>query len=436
MKRYFILLSLFLCAALLLSGCYSEVGIVTEGTEGSAATTDEPVTDDIAATETTTASNDADVSTEEIHVTTYPAPNVYSRSAYPGTNILPADNGGYYSIRYGATTVSYIGEDGTRMPLCGRGGCNHNDETCPAYFLGLSRFSEHNGRYYVASVVNEIGNSFVLYEVDSVSGTRNALYTKKTDEEHYFTMQDLVCTDNALYCLLSHSDLQGESNMILESVYPDSGDAATLYETSERESIWILGAVSAGAVVQISVLTEMPMEYPDYHAKNPDATDDDYDEYYFKTIEENTKNTLEILAPDGTVVDTLATSADGYDPPSMSQNCWGEFVLYRLNDCLYCYDSTTGESSLLEEDENLVNYAIFDGHAEITYRIDGAYSFAYLDIFTGEKFSYPCDSLSFGIYGETDDKFIGVSEDGCGVIDKQDYYRGDLDKAQVLVKFQ
>ena len=59
------------------------------------------------------------------------------------------------------------------------------------------------------------------------------------------------------------------------------------------------------------------------------------------------------------------------------------------------------------------------------------YRHVWRDIHTGETMEL---GSTAGVYDETDDAFVAVTENGVISILKQDFYRGDYDSAVLLVK--
>ena len=423
------LLCMLLSLLLLLTGCFADVPAAapTQADLPSAKTPESSTPIDTA--------DPTDVPEQEpVAVTTYPAPDIYS---YPAQVVhpMPAEDGGYYSIRYGSNLLRYIGADGTEIILCGHGGCTHSDETCPAYYDHLSRFTARNGKWYV--VTEDTEEAVELFSVDPASGKRTSLIRWTADENAWITMDSFLCTDTAIICVLRTSSIyEDEATSALECVYLEDGTKKTLRTVTDGQTIRVMGAVSAGLVVETGMLEEEPMDFATYQRSHPDVTEDEYSKYYFDAVEQNTKLVLELVSLDGTVLDTIVDTKDGYVPPVSAGICWNETVIYRKGNLLYCYDSTTQEAMPLETDGDVINYFVYDGHVWQPYRQDNAVRCVVCDIHTGETAElFTISGGMPGIYAETDDNFLVVAESGILSIAKQDFYRGDFARGTVLVEY-
>lgn len=419
-------LTVLVALALLLTGCFSEVS--------------SPVTDSSAGGTLPDTTDSQTVSApQSVEVTTYPAPRIFSRSVQPGLSPRPAEGGGYYYIRNASDLLYYISEDGTQTVLCGQGGCTHSDDTCPAYYAHLSRFAEHNGRWYVVTEESVLGGSIELFSVNPADGKRTSLYRWKADENSIISMDSFICTDKAVTCIIGHTDLEGEINSeTLECILVEDGTQKTLRSSADNESFRQMGAVSAGLVLETSVLEEKPMDFDAYQKLHPNATGDEYSDYYFDTEKENTKRRLELVDLDGTVLDTIASSEDGYVSPVDAYICWNEMVVYQSGDKLYCYDSTARKAEPQAAIEgSRGTYRIYDGRISWSYLQETGPQrrFIFRDINTGEVVEWERDQGIPGIYAETDDTFVAVAENGIVSISKQDFYREDFDSAELLIKF-
>ncbi len=276
-----------------------------------------------------------------------------------------------------------------------------------------------------------------LFSVDPASGKRTSLIRWTADENAWITMDSFLCTDTAIICVLRTSSIyEDEATSALECVYLEDGTKKTLRTVTDGQTIRVMGAVSAGLVVETGMLEEEPMDFATYQRSHPDVTEDEYSKYYFDAVEQNTKLVLELVSLDGTVLDTIADTKDGYAPPVSAGICWNETVIYRKGNLLYCYDSTTQEAMPLEADGDVINYFVYDGHVWQPYRQDNAVRCVVCDIHTGETAElFTISGGMPGIYAETDDNFLVVAESGILSIAKQDFYRGDFERGTVLVEY-
>lgn len=411
--------------ALLLTGCFSNVTPVGDSSENSTGGALPDITD-------TQATSD----TNPNNFVNYPAPHIFSRSVQAGLSPRPAEGGGYYYIRLGSNLLYYISEDGTQTVLCGQGGCPHSDDTCPAYYDHLSRFAAHNGKWYVVTEKNVLGGSVELLRVDPSNGKRMTLCRWDADENSTVSMESFLCTDQAVTCIIGRTSRLGDTYTYtgtLDSILTEDGTKTTLRSIDENERIRQMGAVSAGLVLETSVVREEPMGFDAYQKLHPNATENEYDEYYFDALRENTKTRLEIVGSDGAILDVIADSADGYVSSADPYICWNETVVYQKGDRLYCYDTAAKTAEAQETVAGLIGYDIFNGVLRQSCMInDGTqYRYVWRDIHTGETMEL---GSTAGVYDETDDAFVAVTENGVISILKQDFYRGDYDSAVLLVK--
>lgn len=368
--------------------------------------------------------------------TTYAAPKIFSRSAQANLNPVPADNGGYYYLANGSSLIRYIDESGSQMVLCGQGGCTHSDSTCAAWCENIARFAARNGRWYVVTEDQKLGGTVELLCVDPASGKSTSLCRWTTGEDCILTMESFLCTDQAVVCGLKHSNLQeGTNSGSIERIALEDGAKKTIRSIQNGETVRLMGAVSAGLVLESRKLEVAPMEFDAYWQSHPNATEDEYAAYYMEAVRQNTRIVLELVDLDGSVLSTIASDADGYVPPVDGNICWNEMVIYQSGSGLYCYDSSTQEAEPMETEGELFNYFIFDGRAWQISRRDDAYRYVLTDIHTRKTTELTTDRIPLGIYAETDDKFLAVAANGIAAISKQDFYREAYDKAVVLAPF-
>ena len=419
MKKKCALLCVLVLLMLLLSGCFAKVPPHTPSSEHPAALDEtEPVQPNAADT------------------TTYTAPKIFSRSAQANLNPVPADNGGYYDLSNGSNLIQYIDETGAQMILCGQGGCTHSDSTCPAWYQNIARFAARNGRWYVVTEDKKLGGTVELLCVDPASGKSTSLCQWATSEDCILTMESFLCTDQAVACSLKHSNLQeGTDSGTIECITLEDGKKKTIRTIQNGETVRLMGAVSAGLVLESRKLEEVPMEFEAYWQIHPNATEDEYAAYYLEAVRQNTRTVLELVDLDGSILDTIASDAEGYVPPVDGNICWNEMVIYQSGNGLYCYDSSTQEAEPMETKGELFNYFIFDGRVWQVFRRDDAYRYVLTDVNTGKTTELATDRIPLGIYAETDDTFLAVAANGIAAISKQDFYREDYDKAVVLVPF-
>lgn len=430
MKKLGIFLSLLLVVSVLLSGCYSAIPEQTMPTEPEQTTTSEMTQTSVPSEST----EETEIEKELKTFVTYPAPHVYSQSAAP-LRLLPIENDGFICIKRTSTVVKFLQSDGTQMILCGIGGCTHKDSTCPAYFKNISRLSICNGKWVVATDEwAKLGGSVELFYVDPASGERQKLCEWTADNEKFISVNKLLCSSNAAYLVLSYMNAMDDGTMqsLIRVSLPD-GVQRVLFTAQDSNSINFLGIVDRGLVVEKREVTEVPMDMTDYFAEHPGADENAYGDYYRRTLEENTKNRLQLLATeDGSVIETIADSANGYLSAGEDM-CWEQNIVYQVGNELICYD-TENQTHRVVAEGNSTNYMIFDGRVWQFIPDGDECRFILTDIFTGESFELNQKSLYVTPRVETDDAFLGLTPDynGTVLISKQDFYNEVYDN---MVKF-
>lgn len=432
MKRFYVLIVIFTCISLLLGGCYS------------AADAEPADTNDLSTSESTTSVDDENVN-EPISFKTYKAPHFFTR-AIQQESPYPTGDGGYYYIPFlSADTLYYMDSSGYRTPLCGIGGCKHNDDSCPAHFDGLSHFIAFDGAYYAQTEhAHDVGESVDIYSVDFTTGERSLLYRKVADESSMITAYNFVCTkDVLLFCTRSTNISDNTSIETLERVNLTDETQKTLRTFQDNGSSRNMGAVSAGLVVETTTISGHAMQYPEYILLHPDATMEEYDEYYFTTEAKNRHRKLEILDADGNVLETLADSDEGYKSPTDGDITWNDYIAYQIGEDFYLYDVANGTKTVLKEFdgffEGISSYQFLDGRIIAIHALDEDAEYNYevycYDINTNELYKTNNNDGLPAIYGETDEGFVASASEGLIYITKENYYLGAFGKGTVLLEY-
>lgn len=432
MKKLGIFLSLLLEVSVLLSGCYSAMPEQTVPTEPEQTTTSEMTQTSVPSENT----EETEIEKELKTFVTYPAPHVYSQDVTPAS-LLPAEDGGFYIPT--TTVVKYMQEDGSQMIMCGVGGCKHSDNTCPAYFKGISCLSVYNGKFIVATDEQaKLGGTAILYRSDPVSGNRRELCRWNADQESTVYADTVQCIADTAFCSLIYYNEETKTySYVLSSVSILDGSQRVLRTCEGNESMRLFGIVDRGLIVETRELTQEPMNYYEFFAANPDADQEAYDAYWFDAVEQNTDIRLELIDMAGGVIETITNSESGYlSPVGSAASCWGQYVIYQEGTELICYDTENQTHKVLAEGET-VNYMIFDGRAMQILRGDDRYHYMLWDIFTDECIELSQEMLYITPYVETDDAFIGLGSayHGAVLISKQDFYNEVYDNVVQLAKW-
>lgn len=383
----------------------------------------------------------------------------YYEGNIPATNFLPSienrhiigdyfpsdDHNGLYKGYVGGTTLSYYDfESCSNISLCPQQGCAHQDATCVAYQGEIIDFGVYDDNWYCLIAPDEhtirlqkvepaTNNRVVIWEIEDRSYTFAANYLTFSYGTVWF---DLSMTKVSQIAEESYWDSIFPSEYMLISVDLESYVANTYCDNEKRGQYCFWGGSETGYALTYSVLMEEPLTYEEYMQENPNVADIDYASYLISTRYSNTNHQLyyhDSTSGEKTLICENVRMGD-------LNNCYGDQLYYRTIDLttgdstIYQLDLTTGETSVFWEDSWILNYTVLDNKlicllSKVSMDDGGLY---YVSLETKEKGLIDnngyTEGMYFSLYGETQDRFIGLTATGMrGWILKTDFWVGNYD---------
>lgn len=347
--------------------------------------------------------------------------------AYPTGGGCPSStSNGYYS---GSMVLRYYDFD-TRsgMTMCSQPGCNHNDNSCKAWLGKNCSYMEYKGNLY-ATVVNEADSSVQLICRNIRENTVKVLDSWKNDETSLYSASILclsypkmaVYTEQFSFAFQETDvgyDQQIDSRIYIYDL--DSGEKITFLPDVPFEQYRFYGFYDNYALVQYC------MAEPEQLTLNPEA------ENYIPKRELPYELRFYDMC-DWSYDVIVSTENDDYQPMDNHRNVYGTVTAYKLGDCLYSYDFSSGQSTELVTAKNILDYFVMDGNLFYTIKENDEYSFWYVPLSGGTPVMFQNNGnkefREFTIYWEGDGFFWGHRSGGDCVISKEDFYAEHYENA-------
>ena len=353
--------------------------------------------------------------------------------------VYPSTNGkGYY---HGSPPRYYDIAQSTDMPICGKPGCEHRDESCPSYIPGVTETAEVDGNLYAFC---EKDDALELLKVDTKTGDRKVLYRWDTTEKGYY-LNSSFYSDGRLYITIL-SSVAG-CDTLLQTVDTATDEVHTLATCNEQSYGSFLGAYGGHAMIDWMTLSEKPLTLEEYLQKHPDQTDDQYFyEYLFDFDQRYGQRELRLYdVQSGDYTDATALLQAGreeipYTMLGTNGSCHGSQMIYQLGNTVCLYDFATGEARELFDEPHITNAFLVDGRlVYLVHPQNGKLTIHARNLETGEDVLIPngqdMDVMTFSIHSETAEAFVGLLNiDGSAKnawIDKDDFYAGNYKNAVV-----
>lgn len=398
------------------------------------------------------------ISPTEPHTSTDDA-FAYSSQDIPDTNFIPSTenrhvigdyfpsdgHNGLYKGYLGGTTLSYYDFDSESLvSLCPQQGCAHQDATCVAYQGELMRFGIYDNAWYCLVAPNE--HTIRLQKTDPTTNHRIVLWEIK-DQDYIFNVGSLTFSSGKVWfdlAMTRMSQTSGEldrdsaslSEHLLVSIDMESHSVNTFHDSEGCGQYRFWGGSEMGYALTYSVLEEELLTCEEYMQENPDASDSDYADYLTSATYLKTKHRLyyhDNTSDESTLICENVRMGD-------LNNCYDDQLYYRSIDLntgdstIYQLDLNTGQTTAFWEDSWILNYTALDNKlicvlGEVSLDDGGLY---YVSLDTKEKGLIEnngyTEGMYFSLYGETQDRFIGITATGMrGWIFKTDYWAGNYD---------
>lgn len=303
--------------------------------------------------------------------------------------------------------------NGKSVVLCAQSGCAHEDSTCSAWLEGSSHFGEYNGNWYTAPRMDDgsIRIDCIMY----TEQTRKAVCTIVGENGKTIVPTYMYFSHGYAY-ILTEEIAFSESAEVADSLWRvdlSTGEANELLRYNAEECFGFLG----GSSESVAIL------YTEY-------LDEEYQEARYE---------LRLYDFAFLNYQVLCSSEDGFVPSVDPHVCYGDVLLYQKNNSFVLYDLTSGQTTALCEQENVVNYWMIDGKLFTVVTTGNGCTQFYADLKDGVVKEVEAQrgtiSIRFSTHHETKDYFVGSlsgTESGSYYIKKADFYAGRLDKAMAL----
>lgn len=321
----------------------------------------------------------------------------------------------------------YDPETQTRVPLCSQSGCSHSSESCEAW-LGnqIQGFAAYRDLWYVLSV--EESTHAVLWQIDPQSHQRTQLcnIAPQGDEDNYYFSSGRVAHGYA-YLSLQHQLIWDEQLVEESSLIRVNLADGTVETLVENLPFTFLGAGEDRVLLAVETIAVPPLSEEEYLKQHPDGN---YYVYIQLQLEEHGSGGVELreYSPDMSNYQVL-TKGNVWVSSTQFLCRYGDYTLYAVDNTLYVYDLSTGESRKVAEEDTLRNFWITDG--QIMYLVRTPDFFArYTDVHGGPIYTLEnegnqegvvfspageCANYLYGLYG-------GKLGDKEGLITKEDYF--------------
>lgn len=347
--------------------------------------------------------------------------------AYPTGGGCPSStSNGYYS---GAMVLRYFDFDTkSRMTMCSQPGCAHSDNSCKGWLGKNCSYMEYMGNLY-ATVENEADSSVQLICRNIQENTGKVIDSWKNDESNLYSVSILCLSypKMAVYTEQFSFAFQetdtGYDQQISSKIYVydlDTGEKITFLPDVPFEQYRFYGFYDDHALVQYC------MAEPEQLALSPEA------ENYIP--EKELPHELRFYDMTDWSYDVIvSTENNDYQPMDNYRTVYGTMTAYKLGNCLYSYDFSTGQAMKLATAENILDYFVMDGNLFYTIKEDEKFFFWYVPLSGGTPVMFKnndnTEFREFTIYWEGNGFFWGHRSGGDCVISKEDFYREHYENA-------
>lgn len=345
-----------------------------------------------------------------------------SVSQYPATG----QNGFYLP---GSTIKYYDIESSAKVTCCAIAGCTHVGAICPANQYGLLSFLECGEYWCILTKVD--GNHIQLSRIDPSTGERKDLYTWKAEEDEWLALNNCVYAYDCIYATITSSQ-EKSSSVMIDCYNVVTEQLINLTERSETSGYSFVGASENYAVVLCSELTKELLDYESYIQQYANATEDEYLNYVSSFYQAFSVVELRAIDIHTGAIQVIAGNQEQPYLFTDPNSCYDNLMVYGMGNRLVLCDMVTLSTTVLVEDDGLINAFLFDNKVFYITDDDGGYSFNCMDLASSEVAeleSYETGGISFSISIETDDVFVGIYQGKHCWIYKNDFYAGRFDLA-------
>lgn len=427
------LVVLFCVLSLLLSACYSEVGQLTTTDAPSSSDSEEIGSED----STEPPPDEPQNETPQITVSHSYSPDNQDAVSSMGGGAFPVA-GGYYKA---SSPITYFDiEHETKIVICNRAGCSHNTDDCPAYIRNLTRLLATDEAIY-AFCSNH--SDVWLVKLDLKTYEKTTEFSAEGKDDVYYYINTAFYSTGHIFARLHRTDANsyGYCTYLYDT---ESGETELFFQDTDLQSLDVIGSYDSTLLLYYGEYDEAPMKLEEYAELYPDQPIEECSEEYEAYLmdfnkEHHTGGWYFYDLETKTYTDAYpALQGDSQEIPytnySSNGQMFGEYVLYKLGDAVMRYSLKTGERELLVEEEGIINGNLLDDKLIYLTLVDELKVHVY-DIQTGTDVlvdNAGNDVMSFGIYCETEDAFIGYdsyNDRGESWILKEDFYNARYENA-------
>lgn len=422
------LVALLCILSLLLCACYSSVDspIVASADMSNDSSDAEP-------------QNDKFGDTPQIVVNHTCSSDNLTAAAYSIGSVFPVA-GGYYKA---SNPITYFDiEHEARIVMCNLAGCSHNTDDCPAYMPGLRYLLATEEAVYAFC---ESSGSISLVKLNLHTYEKTTQWLMANNENQFYGIRTGRYSSGRIY--FDYDEITTSESRTYTNVYnTETGETSLLFAGTELASFDVKGAYGNTVLTAWSEYDEAPMQIEEYLSQHPDmdemeCVEEYYDVYLTEFSKEHHTGGLRFYDSE-TMQYTDAYPAlrgDSEETPyiylSSDSCCFGEYLLYKLGDAVMRYSLKTGERELLVEEPGIINGHLLDGKLIYLTHVNILQVHVY-DLQNGTDTIVDnagnTETMTFGIYMETEDAFIGFDDyvnHDQGWILKEDFYNGRYENA-------
>ncbi len=319
----------------------------------------------------------------------------------------------------------YDPETQTRTPLCSQSGCTHADESCQAWLSNQCMgFTSYGDAWYVSAIEDD--THAVLWNVDPKTSQRTKLcdIAPQNNQENYYFSSGYVSHGYA-YLTLQHQLIWDEQWISESSLIRVNLADGTMETLVEDVPVTFLGAEEDRVLLAVETFAVQPLSEEEYLKQHPDGN---YYTYLQLQLEENGSGGVELREYTWDMSDyQVLAKGNIWASPSWTLRSYGDNTLYAVDNALYVYNLSTGESRKVAEEATLKNFLIIAGH--IFYAIqDDQYNYTFYrtDLQGGpvEKLENEgkTEVAALSVAGECKDYVYGLYEDEECLMTKEDYF--------------
>lgn len=336
------------------------------------------------------------------------------------------DGKGFYHP--GDYVLEYLSPDvKTQVPLCSQSGCTHSGENCEAWLGDMVHgFVAYQNQWYVFTA--EERTRAILWKIDPQTHQRTKLcdIAPQNDQESYYFSSGFVSHGYAymyMYHDLFWNDQWVEDNALIRVNLTD-GTVETLVEHSP---VTFLGAGKDRVLLAVDTLAVAPLSQEEYLKQHPDGN---YCVYLQHQWKEHGSGGVELREYTADFSDhKVITKGNVWVSITQFLCRYGDYTLYAVDDTLYVYDLSTGESRKVAEEGTLKNFWFTAG--QIMYLVESPdYFVRYTDAKGGSTYTLENEGsqeiIVFAPSGECQDCLYGLYSgklgDKEGLLTKEDYF--------------